>query len=81
MAISASVSFSEKVIRLAQNMELAHAFLWEHNYNRLKLVQLLGQLGGFLTVGALQQPNGSDYDMEKYILYRGCIIEPACSML
>ena len=49
MAVSASVSFSEKVVRLAQNMELAHAFLWEHSYKRLKLAQLLGQLGVFLT--------------------------------
>jgi hypothetical protein len=24
---------------------LAHAFLWEHSYKRLKLAQLLGQLG------------------------------------
>jgi hypothetical protein len=28
---------------------LAHAFLWEYSYERLKLVQLLGQLGIFLT--------------------------------
>jgi hypothetical protein len=28
---------------------LAHAFLWEYSDARLKLAQLLGQLGGFLT--------------------------------
>ena len=29
--------------------KLAHAFMWEHSYKRLKLAQLLGQLGFFLT--------------------------------
>jgi hypothetical protein len=29
--------------------ELARAFLWEHSGKRLELVQLLGQLGVFLT--------------------------------
>jgi hypothetical protein len=29
--------------------KLAHAFLWEHSYKGLKLAQILGQLGGFLT--------------------------------
>jgi hypothetical protein len=28
---------------------MAHAFLWEHSYKRLKLAQLLGQLVVFLT--------------------------------
>jgi hypothetical protein len=28
---------------------LAHAFLWEYSYKRLKLAQLPGQLGVFLT--------------------------------
>jgi hypothetical protein len=28
---------------------LAHAFLWEYSYRRLKLAQFLGQLGVFLT--------------------------------
>jgi hypothetical protein len=28
---------------------LAHAFLWEYGYNRLRLAQPLGQLGAFLT--------------------------------
>jgi hypothetical protein len=28
---------------------LAHAFLWEYSYKTLKLAQLLGQLGVFLT--------------------------------
>ena len=29
--------------------KLAQAFLWEYSYKRLKLAQLLGQLGVFLT--------------------------------
>jgi hypothetical protein len=29
--------------------KLAHVFLREYSYKRLKLAQLLGQLGGFLT--------------------------------
>jgi hypothetical protein len=29
--------------------KLAHAFLWVYRYKRLKLAQLLGQLGVFLT--------------------------------
>jgi hypothetical protein len=32
--------------------KLAHAFLWGDSYKRLKLAQLLGQLGVFLTDGA-----------------------------
>jgi hypothetical protein len=32
------------------NSKLAYAFLWEHSYKRLKLAQLLGQLGVFLTL-------------------------------
>ena len=31
--------------------KLAHAFLWEYSYKRLKLAQLLGQLGVLLTFG------------------------------
>ena len=30
--------------------KLAHAFLWEYRCKRLKLAQLLGQLGVFLTL-------------------------------
>jgi hypothetical protein len=41
--------WSEKAVRLAQRCKLAHAFLREYNYKRLKLAQLLGQLGVFLT--------------------------------
>ena len=43
---------SEKVVRLAQKCKLAHAFLREYSYKRLKLAQLLGQLGAFLTIEA-----------------------------
>ena len=30
--------------------KLAHTFLWENSYKRLKLAQLLGQLGLFLAL-------------------------------
>ena len=39
--------------------KLAHAFLWEYSCKRLKLAQLLGQLGVFLARmgrGAMHQP-------------------------
>ena len=42
---------------------MAHAFLWEYSYKGLKLVQLLGQLGGFLAKGRRSEsradPQGS----------------------
>jgi hypothetical protein len=31
---------------------LDHGLLWEYSYKRLKLAQLLGQLGVFLTCGS-----------------------------
>jgi hypothetical protein len=33
----------------SKRCKLAHAFLWEYSYKRLKLAQLLSQLGVFLT--------------------------------
>jgi hypothetical protein len=36
--------------------KLAHAFLWEYSYERLELAQLLGQLGGFLTLSLKSRP-------------------------
>ena len=33
--------------------KMAHAFLWGHSYKRLQSVQLLGQLGVFLTAGPM----------------------------
>ena len=35
--------------------KLAHAFLWEYSYKRLKSAQLLGQLGAFLTLVAADE--------------------------
>ena len=32
--------------------KLARAFMWEYGYKRLKLAQLLDQLGVFLTLGS-----------------------------
>jgi hypothetical protein len=40
---------------------LAHAFLWEHNYKKLKLAQLLGQFGVLLTCRAIREPTGCLY--------------------
>ena len=45
-----TLAWSEKGVRLAQNMQVGHAFLWECSYKRLRLAQLLGQLGVFLTL-------------------------------
>ena len=36
----------------SKRCNLARAFLWEYSYKRLKLAQLLNQLGVFLTCGA-----------------------------
>jgi hypothetical protein len=42
-----------KVLGWPKRRKLAHAFLWEYSYTRLKLAQPLGQLGVVLTcVGA-----------------------------
>jgi hypothetical protein len=38
-----------KVLGWPKRSQLAHAFLWEYSDERLKLAQLLGQLGVFLT--------------------------------
>jgi hypothetical protein len=35
---------------------LAHAFLWDYSYKRLKLAQLLGQLGSHLRVRVALAP-------------------------
>jgi hypothetical protein len=51
LRVTVNGSASEKGVRLAPKMRvlLAHAFLWEYSDKRLKLAQLLGQLGIFLT--------------------------------
>ena len=41
---------AKKVLDWPKICKLAHAFLREYSYKRLKLAQLLGQLGGFLTL-------------------------------
>jgi hypothetical protein len=38
-----------KVSGWPKRCKLAHAFLWKYSYKGLKLAQLLGQLGVFLT--------------------------------
>ena len=40
---------AREVLGRPKRCKLAHIFLWEHSYQRLKLAQLLGQLGVFLT--------------------------------
>jgi hypothetical protein len=35
---------------------LAHAFLWEHSYKRLKLARLLGRHGALLTLPFFFKP-------------------------
>jgi hypothetical protein len=46
---------------------LAHAFLWEYSDKRLKLAQLLGQLGVFLTLVAYL-PGGATIQGEPMFL-------------
>jgi hypothetical protein len=40
---------ARKMLGWFKRCKLAHAFLWEYIYKRLKLAQLLGQLGVYLT--------------------------------
>ena len=40
---------AREVLGWSKRHKLAHAFRWEYSYIRLKLAQLLGQLGIFLT--------------------------------
>jgi hypothetical protein len=40
---------ASKVLGWSRRSKLAHTFLWEHSRRRLKLAQLLGQLGVSLT--------------------------------
>jgi hypothetical protein len=40
---------AKKLLGWPKRYKLAHAFLWEYSCKRLKLAQLLGQLGVFLT--------------------------------
>ena len=40
---------ARKAFGRPKRRKLAHAFLWEHSYKRLKLAQLLGQLSIFLS--------------------------------
>ena len=40
---------ARKLLGWPKRYKLAHALMWEYSYERLKLAQLLGQLGVFLT--------------------------------
>ena len=46
----AALADARKVLGWPKICKLAHAFLWEYSLKRLKLAQLLGQLGAFLTL-------------------------------
>jgi hypothetical protein len=50
-ATPAAMASSERglVLGWPKRSKLAHEFLWEHSWKRLKLAQLRGQLGVFLT--------------------------------
>jgi hypothetical protein len=43
---------ARKVLGWPQKCRLAHTFRWEYSYKNLKLAQLLGQRGVFLTFAA-----------------------------
>jgi hypothetical protein len=45
------------VLGWPKRCKLAHAFLWEYSCKRLKMAQLLGQLGVFLTGRPSSQGN------------------------
>jgi hypothetical protein len=49
---------------------LAHAFLSEYGYKGLKLAQLLGQLGVFLTRTGCR--NSSEIDEAAIVMPRSC---------
>jgi hypothetical protein len=49
---------------------LAYAFLWEHSYKRLKLAQLLGQLGVFLTCWWMNSVAASQLPQTRSLTYR-----------
>jgi hypothetical protein len=51
---------ARKLLGWPKRCRLAHAFLWEHSYKRLKLAQLLGQLGVFLTCRADDELCGAE---------------------
>jgi hypothetical protein len=47
---------------------LAHEFLWEYSCKRLKLAQLLGQLGVFLAVKVPVYPNEANTPSPQVLL-------------
>jgi hypothetical protein len=46
-------TIARKVLGWPKIRELAHTFLWEYGYKMMKLAQLLGQLGVFLTLDVM----------------------------
>ena len=51
-----AAAVASKVLGWPKRCKMAHALLWEHSDKRLKLAQLLGQLGVFLTCLQLAPP-------------------------
>ena len=49
----AEVNLVRNVLGWPKKCKLTHVFLWEYRYKRLKLTQLLGQLGVFFTPGGM----------------------------
>ena len=49
---------AREVLGWPKRCKLTHAGLWEYNYKRLKLAQLLGQLGIFLTRSEFEDARG-----------------------
>ncbi len=49
MTMARAIWAAGKVPGWPKGCKLAHTFLWEYSDNRMKLAQLLGQLGVFLT--------------------------------
>jgi hypothetical protein len=56
---------ARKMLGWSKTCRLAYALLWEYSYKRLKLAQLLGQLGVFLARSKTKQTN-------HCVLHRGC---------
>jgi hypothetical protein len=53
------IAIARKVLGWSKRCKLAHAFLWKYSYKRLKLAQVLGQPGIFLTRWAVKSFHAS----------------------
>jgi hypothetical protein len=46
---------------------LTHAFLWEYSYKRLKLAQILGRLGIFLTLATFFKIRSAPFSIVDFV--------------